>query len=62
MLRDNCWRRNALCCKELLADVEQIRLMWQASLAPAEHMEAKVSGLPFHWRPPEVSSERRTAY
>lgn len=41
--------------------MEQTGLAWQAPVAPPEHAGAEVSRLPFHWRPPEASSEGRTA-
>lgn len=41
--------------------MEQTGLTWQAPVAPPEHAGAEVSRLPFRWRPPEASSEGRTA-
>lgn len=38
-------------------------LIWQAAhVTPTGHVGAEVSGLPFHWRPPEASSEGSTAH
>lgn len=65
MLGDKWWRRTALCCREELIDVGQMRLIWQAHLILTEHVGAEGSGLAipleaiwsFFWR--EHSSQTK---